>query len=100
MRRRVSSSVLVRAIREMLFMAQGGCCAYCGDRMLAVNHSDDSATLEHIIPLSVGGTWEISNLVAVHQRCNYERNDQTIIKLLSDPRNARELKVVPRFGER
>ncbi len=98
MTRKPSHSVLIRTIREMLVLAQGERCAYCGDKMLSVGYSQSSATLEHIVPLSIGGTWDIPNLVAVHRRCNLERNS-AIVKLLSDPHNAPELKVVPHFGD-
>jgi len=51
--------------RKMVYEKAGGCCMLCGQRLLLGN-----MTLDHIIPLSMGGEDEIVNLQAAHRECN------------------------------
>lgn len=48
-----------------LLAEQGGLCALCRLRL-----EQSGVTLDHIIPLAVGGTSARANLQAVHRRCN------------------------------
>lgn len=57
-RKRVSKKIV-----RTLYSIQNGCCAYC-DRKL------ESYDVEHIIPLSVGGTNNFDNLVLSCRECN------------------------------
>lgn len=52
-------------IRRRLYARQNGKCAYCGQHR---NHK--YMTISHIIPLSRGGTDDISNLRCVCKKCN------------------------------
>ena len=47
-------------------------CAYCG-----VDLSTTKSTIDHIVPLSRGGTNSIKNLVLACFRCNHRKGDQT-----------------------
>jgi len=42
----------------------GSCCFYCGKEM------ENDITLEHLIPLTAGGTNLLSNMVLAHEKCN------------------------------
>ena len=46
----------------------GGKCCYCGNKML-------TPTKDHIIPLSVGGKLEVSNVIPCCQSCNSSKKD-------------------------
>lgn len=54
------SLIVVDLLRE-----QGGLCALCRYEL-----QPNIATVDHIIPLAAGGTSEIANLQAAHQKCN------------------------------
>ena len=62
-RRKKKTGITKKMIRNMLAL-QEGLCAYCG---LELNGCYD---VEHIIPIGVGGTNNMSNLCISCQRCN------------------------------
>lgn len=48
-------------------------CCYCGSRMEGFAQDSDAPTIEHIIPLSLGGPDRIENIVVACYRCNTDR---------------------------
>jgi 5-methylcytosine-specific restriction endonuclease McrA len=48
-----------------------GCCFYCGQKNVKI-------TLDHVIPISRGGTHSIGNLVACCLRCNSSKGNKFI----------------------
>jgi 5-methylcytosine-specific restriction endonuclease McrA len=59
-----------------------GECFYCG--------SNENITMDHIIPISRGGTHGIGNLVPCCLHCNMKKNDKTIMEWkLGKPRPPR-----------
>jgi 5-methylcytosine-specific restriction endonuclease McrA len=44
----------------------------------ARKHSPDSASVEHIIPLSRGGTNDPENVVLACRRCNFSKQDRLL----------------------
>lgn len=73
----------LRAIREALLASMGGRCAYCGceldTRPLHQPGRDTSAcaTIDHILPVSRGGTDAAANLTLACRRCNVAKGDRT-----------------------
>lgn len=63
-----SSSVERRKMRNRLAEAQNWRCCYCGRRL-----EPETATLEHVIPASAGGTHCWENLAASCRPCNQSR---------------------------
>jgi hypothetical protein len=56
---------------------QGNQCCWCGGPMQRTHPGQwDFETLEHLTPLSKGGTHHISNLALAHLRCNQERGSE------------------------
>lgn len=51
--------------RKMIYDKVGGCCKLCGQGLLL-----EDMTLDHIVPLSMGGRDELGNLQAAHRECN------------------------------
>ena len=51
--------------RKMVYEKADGCCMLCGQKMLL-----EDMTLDHIVPLSMGGKDEMANLQAAHRECN------------------------------
>lgn len=75
LRNRLHSQVMQgrrETVYKMLKKKHGGLvpCFVCG------THVDEKyASLEHIVPLSVGGTDEMSNLSISHRKCNSDRGN-------------------------
>lgn len=57
--------------KEKTFRKQQGICVYC-DR----KHKLEYWTVDHIIPLSLGGTNEPENLIGACMECNYRKADR------------------------
>lgn len=51
--------------RKIIYNKSGGCCELCGQRL-----SLENMTLDHIVPLSMGGKDDMENLQAVCYACN------------------------------
>ena len=62
---------------EDVFSRDGGRCVYCGveTRRLrkGVSRAPDLATLDHVVPRSMGGPLRADNLVLACQACNNAR---------------------------
>jgi 5-methylcytosine-specific restriction endonuclease McrA len=66
------------ATEAMLKGELGTVCSLCGEPLdftLARAHFN-AATLDHVIPLSRGGTNDIDNLRAAHRSCNEQRGSR------------------------
>jgi 5-methylcytosine-specific restriction endonuclease McrA len=48
-------------------------CSLCGGPITHLGHDRWSLTFDHIVPVSLGGTNELSNLRAAHKHCNSSR---------------------------
>lgn len=47
-------------------------------------------TLDHVLPLSRGGTWDVDNIKLAHRRCNQEKADRVFLEDGTlEPRQAR-----------
>jgi uncharacterized protein (TIGR02646 family) len=57
-------------IREKLFKEQFGCCAYCR-RILLLKE----ITIDHLKPLSKGGTNDLDNLRGACRQCNSRKGN-------------------------
>lgn len=60
------------AIREQVLQRDNYTCVYCGN---------EATQADHIIPKSLGGKDELSNLVAACLRCNSTKGNKTNIRL-------------------
>lgn len=68
------------ALRRVLYARDGGRCYWCGQPMAFAE-----STIEHIVPMSAGGSGELTNLTVACVQCNsgrearerkYGRNEQ------------------------
>lgn len=66
-----------RKRRDDCFAEQNGQCFYCRVRMTRARGLPTTATLEHRVPLSRGGTHSRKNLVAACAACNYLKGNKT-----------------------
>ena len=57
---------------ELVRQRDGDICWRCGHGMdfTEPRKGRKSATIEHVMPLSLGGTWALENLVLCHVGCN------------------------------
>lgn len=62
---------------EAIFRRDGGCCVYCGIATYrlqkGLSRSPNLATLDHVVPRSMGGPLTQENLVLACQACNNAR---------------------------
>lgn len=63
--------------RAQLFVYQHGHCRWCRCRMVEFDESPRSCTIDHLIPVSRGGTDHWSNTVGACKACNVEKGDMT-----------------------
>lgn len=59
-------------LRKVLFRAQGGRCGICGWPV----RNFKAASIEHVVPRSLGGFWGLGNMVAAHRDCNQAKGDR------------------------
>jgi 5-methylcytosine-specific restriction endonuclease McrA len=53
-------------------------CAYCGAEIVAGdanNVTDKTATIDHIVPISMGGENTLENIVACCWKCNFVKDN-------------------------
>jgi len=55
-------------IRESILIRDAHTCQYCGN---------DADTVDHVVPISKGGTDEPDNLVASCKRCNFRKGNRS-----------------------
>jgi HNH endonuclease len=61
-----------REIVEILVERDGYACYLCDDPY----DETDGPTIEHVIPLARGGTWDMDNLKLAHRLCNQRKGDR------------------------
>lgn len=61
-------------VKEQLLKETGGKCAHCGTPL----DRYENLTVEHIIPISRGGTNDVSNLTVLCPGCNLEKFDMVL----------------------
>jgi 5-methylcytosine-specific restriction endonuclease McrA len=95
-------SAKVRAMRPQLAGEQGWRCCWCGCRMRPEPGHADSATIEHIEPLSRGGSNQWFNLASACWTCNTRRNALSLDEALTlgtDPawgsKQRRQMEITP-----
>lgn len=61
-------------MRDRIFDSAGGRCTYCGCEVVEDgNISDQSFHIDHVVPLSLGGSNDFTNLVASCRACNLSK---------------------------
>jgi 5-methylcytosine-specific restriction endonuclease McrA len=67
-------------IRKTVYRIDGGTCVYCGFNYRLMNGVNmgacGSLSVDHLIPVSKGGSNKLSNLVTACSRCNNQKNDR------------------------
>lgn len=76
---RVMWSLVWPELRATLAEAQGWRCCYCGRRMSDTCRRPHSATLEHVVPLCLGGEDHPDNLAVACKRCNDLRGARPVL---------------------
>ena len=61
-----AAAALIPEQWEALIVAYGHCCAYCGEWVPQLHR-------EHLVPLSLGGANEVSNIVPACGPCNQRK---------------------------
>jgi 5-methylcytosine-specific restriction endonuclease McrA len=63
-----------KTTRQTLLQTQGDCCAICGGGF--TEDGEGVPTLEHVIPVAMGGAYGLGNVVLAHWACNNRKGDQ------------------------
>jgi len=72
------------ALKTHLFHEQGGVCALCCEPMDEASVLDPQVLqVEHLTPVSKGGTNAEDNLVLAHRTCNQEKKQKTLPEYLA-----------------
>ena len=66
------------ALRNRLAGEQGWRCCYRGCKMCPEQGHGNSATFEHVIPRSLGGSDDVSNIAIACYRCNNDRRSRML----------------------
>lgn len=79
--RRLGATVIEPFDREAVFERDGWTCYLCGlPVQRGVSAFDpDSATVDHVVPLSRGGEHSVRNARTAHLRCNSAKQDRALI---------------------
>lgn len=73
---RLEARDLTKLLRNTLAERQNWRCCYCGKIMQNIKSSKhDFSTLEHVVPISLGGPNTESNLVIACASCNSSRSN-------------------------
>ena len=64
--------------REQLFKEQGGRCIYCDEQIIG------KPSLDHMVPLNIGGGSYIENFVVCCPECNKSKLDYVVFSNLED----------------
>lgn len=78
--------------RLAIYMRDNWLCGYCNKDLHNVKAK--LRTLDHILPVALGGTNEASNLVTCCKRCNDSKRDTTLFNLLCPLRTNDLLRVL------
>lgn len=74
-RQRIEDRVYIpKSVKSEILKKSKGRCCHCGKKL----EVGSTFTLEHIIPLSKGGTYDINNLVALCKKCNEDKGNKII----------------------
>lgn len=84
--------IRVHAWRVRQYRAQNGACWLCGETLdlWLPAHRYGSASREHVIPRSAGGSEDLSNAVLTHWECNKVRGARLIWKV-DRPRSSKRV---------
>lgn len=81
----------MQAIIQRLRKRQGDRCPYCGQRMIFNPTMKDDPryrTVDHVIPIEWGGTWDLDNLTLCCRQCNESSGDEYVVSDLLMPESA------------
>ncbi len=71
-----------RWLVKQLLRKHKGLCAHCGEQCNLVHDDPRQATIDHILPVSKGGTDEITNLQLLCSKCNSAKGDQLELEII------------------
>lgn len=68
---------------EALRVAAGNACTYCHTPFVAERNHVHEMTVDHVIPISRGGSCSVENLTAACRQCNTKKGKKTAKEWLS-----------------
>jgi hypothetical protein len=65
-------------VQRAVFLRDKGCCAVCLDDLSGLLKTDFNDAIDHIVPLNLGGSNDITNFQLICRKCNLEKLGHTI----------------------
>lgn len=65
-------------VQRAVFLRDKGCCAVCLTDLTGLLKTDFNDAIDHIVPLNLGGSNDITNFQLICQKCNLEKLGHTI----------------------
>lgn len=86
------TTVMIRIYyRTILSEQQNHRCCWCKCRVTEIRDKKNSATIEHIIPKSLGGEDHLDNYAVACYRCNNKRGISSVEEFLDRIENAQQI---------
>lgn len=79
-----------RWVRSQLIRRSRGACEYCGCAVEFTHGKDNSATLDHVIPLALGGQSAPANMRVACRACNQDKGAKTLEEWVGGEANEQE----------
>jgi hypothetical protein len=83
--------VIPARIKRYLLPPDGAICFYCGLRF--------ATEIDHVVPVSHGGTSDPENLVAACYVCNHDKSDRSVAEWFADIGSAVQAALLARFTQ-
>lgn len=79
---RADRDSLPSAKRSIVLAKTGGLCVYCGTALTTERNKPNSYHADHVLPVALGGSDDIGNLVPSCRTCNLNKRDGTALKFM------------------
>jgi hypothetical protein len=76
---RVVRDAIPKKTRAAVLAKTSGLCVYCGTRLTTVSGHPNSYEPDHVLPVTLGGSDDIGNLVPSCSRCNSAKRAKTLV---------------------
>lgn len=73
---------LSSGLRDEVLRKTSGRCVYCGERLMTASGHPNSFEPDHVLPVALGGSDDVANLVPSCRSCNRKKRSRTALNFL------------------